>query len=206
MYEDAYPRFLEGDDAKFADIALRMATGSERKNQYELALRYILMAEAAIKWRLKKSDFFGDKKVAENIEKIHNEIKEKLPKDFFVDEFETEIPEWMEDMLWDMCKSKLSIERIKENQYRIVIERIKKDNLAKAIIAEPELDAVTVTRKFDSLTFVNEPIEYINCKDMDKIFVDHVEFIENKIEFYYGKKKKVEIKNAKFLIRKIDFT
>ena len=205
LYDEAYSRFLDGDETKFADIALRMATGAERKNRYELALRYILQAEVAIKWRLKKSDFFGDKKVAENIEKTHNEIKEKLSKDYIKEEYETGIPEWIEDMLWDGCKSKLTIERIKENQYKIKIERIKKDNRAKAMIAEPQLDSAKVTRIFDTLMFTNEPVEYVDCKDMDKIFVDHVEFRENKIEFYYGKKKKVEIKNAKFLIRKIDF-
>lgn len=205
LYEDAFPRFLDGEDAKFADIALRMATGAMRKELFELALRHVLEAEAAIKWRLKKSDFFGDKKVAENIEKTHNEIKEKLPKEFIKEEYETEVPEWMEDMLWDGCKSKLSIERIKENQYRIKLERIKKDNQAKALIADPELDAVTVTRKFDSLMFPSEPVEYIDCKDKDKLFVDHVEFYENEIVFFYGKKKKVIIRNAKFLIRKIDF-
>ena len=104
LYLDSRPRFCSGEDANFADIALRWAAKWQREEKYEIALYHYMEADFAIDRRLKKSDFFGDKKVKENITKSIEEVKAKLDPDFFSDEEEMDEPYWLFDMLQDGFK------------------------------------------------------------------------------------------------------
>ena len=49
LYNECRPRFCMGDDAKFADIALRWAAHWQRREQYSQALSCYLEADCAIK-------------------------------------------------------------------------------------------------------------------------------------------------------------
>ena len=87
VYEDSIKSFLKGDHANFADAALRMgnvyAKGIDERVNAENAYIYYLQADYAAKIRAKTSDFFGNTTVVMNIQKALDEIRPKLPEDYF---------------------------------------------------------------------------------------------------------------------------
>jgi hypothetical protein len=96
VYDDTLTQFLSGFDSTFADAALRMgnvfAKGIGEAENLAKAYYYYLQADYAIKLRAKNSDFFGDTTVAANIQNVIDEIKTKLPEDYFCDNSDYEYP------------------------------------------------------------------------------------------------------------------
>ena len=82
VYDQTLHHFLNGDDSKFADVALRMASyyrdGIYVKKDLEEAKTYYLEARTAIKKRLEHMEYVGDRSVATGIYKSLNEINNEL--------------------------------------------------------------------------------------------------------------------------------
>ena len=205
LYDECRPRFCMGDDAKFADIALRWAAHWQRIERYSEAFYHYLEAEYAIKKRLKKSDFFGDKKVQENIKKIIEEVKAHLEPGYLKDKDVTRKPYWLFDMIWDNSNVKFEITHIEGNRYKLKVTRPKKDHAPKALIVAPELERVTRTRTFESEFVTDEPIVY-ECKDKSNMFVNNIKYSdENEYAFCNGDVTIFKIKNADYILQRTDF-
>ena len=211
LYVDARPKFCHGEDSKFADIALRKASSMERAEDYENAFYYYLEADCAIKKRLKKSTFFGDKTVQEKITKSIEEIKTKLRPDFFKDEIVTDIPFWLFNMVADKCKSRIEIANISQNRYMIKISREKADHPGKALIVAEELERAKLARVFETEFETEMPVEY-KVKDTTEIYIDNIRYGEHDdgdnldvVEFCKGDEVRVVVRNAKFILKKTDF-
>ena len=91
IYDETFTYFLNGDDSKFADVALRMGNFYKdgiyvEKNLFEAQL-YYLEAKVAIKKRLEHMEYVGDRSVAmvisKSLEEVEKELerKERLAKD-----------------------------------------------------------------------------------------------------------------------------
>ena len=84
LYDENLKYIQNGQfDSKFADIALRMGNYcKDINNPYESELdemlKYYYQADFAIRMRMKETDYYGDKKVAEGISKALAETKELL--------------------------------------------------------------------------------------------------------------------------------
>ncbi|MBR4781999.1 MAG: hypothetical protein IK014_11700 [Lachnospiraceae bacterium] len=211
LYAEARPRFCLGEDAKFADIALRKASSMERAEDYENAFYYYLEADCAIKKRLKKSTFFGNKTVQEKITKSIEAIKPKLREDFFKDEIVTDIPFWLFNMVADKCKSRIEIANISQNRYMIKISREKADHPGKALIVAEELERAKLARVFETEFETEMPVEY-KVKDTTEIYIDNIRYGEHDdgdnldaVEFCKGDEVRVVVRNAKFILKKTDF-
>ena len=205
LYDECEVRFCHGEDAKFADIALRMGAKFRRREKYMEALYYYLQADYAIKKRLKKSDFFGDKKVQENITKSIQEVKSKIPADYFKEEIKSRNPFWLFDMLDMDCNAKVEIQFVGDNRYKILIDRRKKDHPGKALIVAPELESATLTRVFETEFITKEPIEYF-CKDKNSMYVTNISYCnENEYTFCNADVDIFLIKDAEFILKKSDF-
>ena len=205
LYWDCKNTFSHSGDGKFADVALRKAAAFERRELFPDALGYYLEADYAIKKRLRKSDFFGDKKVQDNITKSIANVKAKLPSDYFVEELNMSWPFWLYDMLDKDCKAKVEIETVGENRYRIRIDRHKKDHPGKALIVAPQLECVTLARVFESEFITDKPIEY-KCKDKKNTKVNCIKYLEEgEYTFCNGDEEVFTIKDAEFILKKSDF-
>lgn len=82
IYEPTLNHFLNGDDSKFADVALRLGSYYKdgiyvEKNLYEAYLFY-LEAKCAIKKRLENMEYIGDRGVAMSISKSLDEIQSQI--------------------------------------------------------------------------------------------------------------------------------
>lgn len=205
LYNGCRPAFCMGEDAKFADIALRMAAHYQRNERYSEAFYHYLEADYAIKKRLKKSDFFGDKKVQDNIAKSIAEVKQHLESSFFKDEEVTRNPYWLFDMLDHGCKAKIEINHIEGNRYRIRVIRPKGEDIGKAMVVAPELECVTCTRIFESEFITDDPVVY-KGQDKSNMYVDNIKYCdENEYSFCNGEKEIFVIKNADYILSKSDF-
>ena len=205
LYQDSRPKFCTGEDAKFADIALRWAAHWQRRERYSDAFYHYLEADYAIKKRLKKSEFFGDKKVQENITKSIEEVKAKLDPGYFKDKEVTRNPFWLFNMIEDDCNAKFEINHIEGNRYRIKVTRPKKDHTGKALIVAPELECVTLARSFETEFTTDEPIVY-ECKDKSNMYVNNIKYSdENEYDFCNGDVTIFKIKNADYILQKSDF-
>ena len=149
LYEDVRPRFLNGSDANFADIALRKAAIKQRYEDYYTAYKHYLEADCAIKKRLKKNDFFGYVKVQENITKSLDEVKALMSDGFFVDELEITHPYNLFDLLDDEHELKIVIKEIGENRYRFKFKTTKKSKFKNLFLIYPELDGYKYADTFE---------------------------------------------------------
>lgn len=205
LYEECQARYCMGDDAKFADVALRMAAIFRRRERYPEALYYYLEADFAIKKRLKKSDFFGDRKVQDNISKGMEEVRVMLEIGFLKDRIVTQNPFWLHNMIWDSCNAKFEITHIEDNRYKLKVIRPKKDHTPKALVVSPELESVMLTRIIESEFVTDEPIIY-ECKDKSNMYVNNISYCdENEYAFINGDVTIFKIMNADFILHKTDF-
>jgi hypothetical protein len=96
VYEDSFKNFQKGHEANFADAALRMgnvfANGIGEKESPEKAYYYYLQADYAARLRAETSDFFGHTTVVNNVRNALDEVKAKLPEDYFCDHMDYDVP------------------------------------------------------------------------------------------------------------------
>lgn len=96
VYGDSIGHFLHGDHANFADAALRMghiyAKEIAELENIETAYYYYLQADYAAKLQAQESDFFGNTTVAINARKALEEMRDRLPEDYFEEYMDYEVP------------------------------------------------------------------------------------------------------------------
>lgn len=198
LYEDTKPRFSMGEDAKFADIALRRADFYKDRGLYKAAFITLLEARCAIKLRLKDSKFFGDKKVAESIENSILDLKKKLPEDFFKEKLESDFP-YILTQFMDGDNCKVTIEPLFSDHFRLTLTKKKKSNATPALIVVPELEESSLTRKISIK--INHP-KVINYASDDKcnIHVNRLGYRDDTVVFHLGDKEVISIVGAEYVI------
>lgn len=205
LYDDCRPRFCHGEDANFADVALRWAAYFQRMERYTEAFYHYLEADYAIKKRLKKSDFFGNKKVQEGITRSIQEVREHIESDYFKGEIVTRNPFWLFDMIDIDSQAKFTIENIEGNRYKLTVEKRKKDHSGKALIVAPELECVTLTRKLESEFVTDKPIVY-KCTDKTNMLVNIIKYSdENEYSFCNGDVVIFSISDADYVLSTKNF-
>lgn len=171
LYKDVRPRFCHGSDANFADIALRRAAIYQENEQYQEAYACYLEADYAIKERLKKSDFFGNIKVQENITKSLNEVREQLPKEFFVDRSTLVYPYFLRDLFNIGKQVKVDIQEVEVNRYKMRFSVVEASEYDKVLVVYPELDYVIRTDTLEYEVITEKPIVYYENSN-DEIILD----------------------------------
>ncbi len=171
LYEDARSQFCFGKDASFADVALRKAGIYMRKEEYIKAFCCYLEAEYAINERMKKSSFFGNKKVLNSIVSGLKDAKSKLDRDFICGYIETRNPVWLKELVSGRTVivniSKLD-KSYGDNRYLMSFEIPNPDKTGSALLVIPELEYVERLVNFECEIVTYENIEYYveNPKDM----------------------------------------
>ena len=127
MYDECYERFLEGDNNKFADIALRMGNfyrdGIYVRRDLKKALEYYLIARVAIHRRLlADNEYIGDRNVAFSIYHNIEEVSGLLRYERGIDETCFVLPDELEYVSVTE-DGKYKIKQISENQCLIIIKR-----------------------------------------------------------------------------------
>lgn len=79
IYSETHRQFLESDDSKYADVALRLENyyrdGIYVQQNMSIAYRYFLKAKVAIKKRLEVMDYIGDSGIAISVSKSLRDIQ-----------------------------------------------------------------------------------------------------------------------------------
>lgn len=206
LYDDCRNQFCHGSEAKFADVALRMASIHMDNEEYREALACYLEADYDIKKRMKEHDFFGDKKVADSIKEGLLAAHQKLGEDYFQDEVIMEIPYWLCSMIEGGINARFTIQPLGDNRYRMTVERRKKDHTGRALIVSNKLERVMLTRKMSCEFVTEEPVKYM-CTDKTNLYVNNIQIsAPGELSFYNGDVTIFEIYNAQFVLRKEDFT
>ena len=201
LYEDGRPRFCQGDDAKFADIALRHASFYTKRSDYYSAYRIYLEADYAIKKRLERSDFFGDVKVQENITKCLEDTRAKIAPDYFVDKLELGYPDLLFDAFDGVRLFEAQIAEIEKEHYRMNL-RVKPGNrYSKMLIVIPQFDYVNLTDCLEIDFITEKPIEY-KCDEDGKINIDGIRYKANGYSFTHGKKEIFALNDVKFVLNR----
>lgn len=204
IYPDSRLQFCHGSDANFADIALRRGAFYERDKIWKEALKCYLEADYAIKKRMKKSNFFGNKKVQDGIQKGIERVKDKINNDYFKDEIISTYPYWIFNFIGSE-KTRVYIDHVSENRYQIKLEKIKRSNGTKALLVVPELEAVCLARKFACEFITEYPVKY-NFSDHSNMCVDNIKYPQNGVySFCNGNTVIFEIKDAEFALDKVVF-
>jgi hypothetical protein len=199
VYGDSYDEFLEGQEANFADAALRMgnvyAKGTGVKEDPDKAYYFYLQADYASKLRMKNSVFFGNKTVAVNIQNAIEEIKTKLPKDYFKDKMIYDIPFDFEKLAGGGKRCKLK--RSKDADGNIVLtatrvvtqeNRKREYNPEYVLVTAPEIQYCE--RRMDISYILIKPSYVWFKKGYRYVKYDFCEMNKNKnrYEFYYDYK------------------
>lgn len=206
LYDDCRNQFCHGSEAKFADVALRMAAIHMDYEDYREALACYLEADYDIRKRMKEHNFFGDKKVHDSIKDSLCVVKQKLGEDYFCDEVVMEIPYWLCGMVEGGINARFTIQSLGDNRYRMTVERRKKDHTGRALIVSNKLESVMLTRKMSCEFVTEEPIKYM-CTDKSNMYVNDIQMAApGELSFCNGDVTIFEIYNAQFILRKEDFT
>ena len=206
LYSNTWPRFCKGEDASFADIALRRAAANHKKGNLATALKCYLEADYAIKKRLKVSDFFGNVKVQENITNSLNEVKKEFPENFFVDEISIRYPYHLLDCIANEINYRVTITPIRDNRYRFRIKAVEDVPEANIFIVIPELERVTLTNTFECELVVDEVNELL-CEPDGGFIINDVEIMgpEDMI-LKCDDEAVLAFSGFKFILRRTDFT
>lgn len=169
MYDFFLEKFLKKDYyCKFADLALRVGRcfyEGEFMSYLEMAYKYYLQADLAIRKRMEYDNFYGDTSIFRNIQITLNEIRDKYflekPKSFkyYLRDFE-----WIENLLGygefltgRLCKATYKILKTGELQLSFKIFKESIDFL----ITIPSADYCDVKDKFQ-----------VKTEGFDNIFID----------------------------------
>ena len=191
VYADSIKKFLKGDDANFADAALRMghvyADGVFEKADIIAAYHYYLQAEYAAKIRAAKDDFFGYKTVYNNAHEALERTRARLPEDYLAGYLDYEMPYLFGVLAEDNHKCELT---------KIFNAGGHTDLLAKRIPTQsvPEPEDVLVTIERLSLCLRTDMLSYTIDDDAEIFFKDDADLVrfdycvwnkyENRYEFY----------------------
>jgi hypothetical protein len=142
VYYDSLQAFLKGEDANFADAALRMsnvyAQGIAAEKSPEQAYFYALQAEYAAKLRVANSDFFGHQTVLGNIETALEEIKPQLPEQYFQDDMVDDEPKYFKTLVKDRYRCNLKRWHTADGAVVLTATRREDQHPANILITVPE--------------------------------------------------------------------
>ncbi|MGN8764354.1 hypothetical protein [Hornefia butyriciproducens] len=126
VYEDNLIYFNIGEQANFADAALRMgnvyAKGIGTEIDLTDAYYYYLQAYYAACLRAQDSNFFGDATVVINAQKALEDVEKELPEDYFEEYMEYITPDFFADLAAKNNYCILTRTRNKENQLALTAE------------------------------------------------------------------------------------
>ena len=128
-------------------------------------------ADYAIKERLKKSDFFGNIKVQENITKSLNEVREQLPKGYFVDKTTLVYPYSLRELFNIGKQIKVDIQEVGDNRYKMRFSVVDASEYDKVLVVYPELNYVIRTDTLEYEVITEKPIVYYEDNN-DEIILD----------------------------------
>lgn len=192
VYDDSIKNFLKGHPANFADAALRMgnvyAKGIDADVDPIAAYHYYVQADYAAKLRAQESDFFGNKTVVINIQKVLEETRTQLPKDYFKDHMAYEIP-WLFSELTEE-NNRCELRRITHagGHTELIARRIPTQS-----VPDPESILVTIpqlsfcTRTTQVSFSIDDDAEVCFKGSADSIRFDFCDWnaVESRYEFYY---------------------
>ena len=121
LYEQNLEHFLDGHtDCKFADIAFRLGNFYKEDGSYGHAYKCYLQAYYAIELRIKKYNFYGDKKVYESIKREIESVKCSYDKPKSKVYLWT--LEWLfKPVLLKKRKLELKLKKIGDDNYRAIV-------------------------------------------------------------------------------------
>ena len=208
MYSDNLDIFCEGGfDGKFADVALRIGGLFERgigvEQSFEDAFCFYREAKLAIDIRLRKYDFYGDKKVKKSIDEAIERVLVNIPIDYFTDEIRMEAPKPMGMLLSKSAGIDLTL--LKDNDgYRLCAKGVESENAgARVIYNVPELNYCKLINETELLLDLQTEV----LTDISKLpytaFITGIIFDEeeNVWKFMCGERAMLIIKTNGFIFR-----
>ena len=192
VYADSYKYFLQGQNANFADAALRLgnvyAKGIGEEQDLIKAYAYYMQADYAAKIRAKDSDFFGNTTVVINIQKSLEETRHLLPKDFFKEYMDYDMPVYMMLLASDRFKCNLARRQTEDNEWELTASRITTKackTLDNILVTVPQLGLCERTIKVTMTTVEFSGIWF--KEDAERIRYDYIEWneVDSRYDFYY---------------------
>lgn len=192
VYADSYKYFLQGQDANFADAALRLgnvyAQGIGVEADPEKAYEYYTEAEYAAKIRAGHSDFFGNTTVVTGIQKALEETREKLPEDYFCAYLDFDSPSLLTDLAQDRFRCQLARRQNEDGSWTLQAARLSTracKNPDHILITLPQIGICERTLKASMTACGSSSIWFKD--DAETVRYDFVEHnpVDDRYDFYY---------------------
>lgn len=192
VYQDSLKNFLRGDDASFADAALRMgnvnAKGIDADPDPIEAWYYYVQAFYAARLRAQESDFFGNTTVVFNVQKAMDEIREQLPEYYLRNYMEYQGPYHFNELIADNNRCELSKHTNPGGYTELTAKRTGTRSV-------PEPEDILITIPQISFCARTDSLSYIIDDDAEVWFKDEAAAVrfdycagsreENRFEFWY---------------------
>lgn len=167
-------------DCKFADAALRLGGIYERgdgvEKDMETAYSLYLQADFAIRERMKRFDFYGDKKVASSIRTALARAESALPPDYFTENLFSEVPYMVNALLNDSEGLDIAVAE-KGDSYFLVARRADGNadgEVKKRLFILPKLRFTALS---DAVVMRIEDLRMLNRYDQNEhSYINHIEF------------------------------
>ena len=169
-------------ECKFADVALRLGglyehgTGVEQdpENAYSLYLQ----ARFAIRKRMETGDYYGDHKVAANIEEALRRCRALLPEEFFTNSISGESPSLIGALLRD--SEGLDMNAVEKDGVWYLIAKRADGNedgkVRKYLFTIPDMDLCMLS---DTIIMrIDEAREVIKYAQTNSVYINHIEWSE----------------------------
>ena len=152
MYNENKDNFCnEAMESKFADVALRVGGLYERgcglEQDYEMAYLHYYEADYAINRRMEECDIYGDKTVQKHICEALERVKDKLPKDYFIDSISRPDPAFIGLLLSESVGLDITLKK-ENDEYYLEAGRYATEEMPKKILFNfPQLDICKLTNE-----------------------------------------------------------
>lgn len=193
VYDDCLKNyFLKGEDSTFADAALRMgnvyANGIDTDIDVEKAYYYYLQANYAAILRAENSTFYGDVTVVKNAQKAIEEIKTKLPYDYFEEYQDCIYPQYFSEAMAENNRCELRKYPLPNGEWELELSRIATQSVPepeKVLVTIPEIQFCQLLEGMRVTTVGTSSVYFQN--DADVVRCDYYEWNaeEERYEFYY---------------------
>lgn len=192
-------------EGEFADVALRLGGLYERgdgvEKDIEKAYAHYLEAETAIKERVSRYDFYGDKKVERNIKEALERVIPILPMNFFSNFVTYREPWFIGDLLSNSAGLDLTLYKEK-GFYRLEAEGFKSETAnGTTLVNVPELKYCKLVKKVTMYLDISAEV-LSNVGDLPfKVFITSISYDEDsKIwSFLCGDRVMLQIKTSGFM-------
>ena len=183
LYKENKDLLEEGHmDCKFADVALRLGGLHERgdgvEKDPEAAYALYLQASYAIGERMKLGEYFGDKSVAEHIEKALARAKEALPEDYFEKSYHSDGPHLIGALLTDSEGLDMAAAE-KDGTWYLLAKRADADEdgqVKKMLFTLSRMNICTLT---DTIILrIDGPEEVETYAPIGNVYVNHITLVK----------------------------